>query len=199
MTDRAPSPPPGAPGRLPLLATDRLDTSQRKVYDAIAAGRRADGPFRLLDDEGRLLGPFNALLYGPHIGNAVQQLGAALRFEGTLAARTRELVICAVAVHWSSAYEWYAHSRVALSVGVSQQDLDCMRHGKLPEDLSPAESAALRLAHALLRDRVVDQVDWDAAVRHHENAGAVELAVLVGYYQTLAGLLAAVDVPAPAD
>lgn len=132
-------------GRFPLLAPDALMDAQRAVYDAAAGPPRANGPFVVVDDDGHLAGPFNALLYSPDIGQAVQALGAALRSGGTLSGRTRELVICAVAAELDSDYEWYAHSRVALSVGVC-----------------PAE-----------------------------------LAVLVDYYQTLAGLLATADVLAP--
>ena len=147
----------------------------------------------------RLLGPFNALLYAPGIGDAVQRLGAALRFEGSLPARTRELVGCAVAAHWESGYEWYAHSRMARAAGVSDEELDQVRQGATPAGLAPEDSAALRLAGALLRDRAVDEAGYADAVTRHGEAPGAEIALLVGYYQALAGLLATVDVPAPVD
>lgn len=185
--------------RLPLLHPADLDTVQRSVYDAVAGGPRASAPFRSTDAQGRLLGPFNALLYAPAVGEALQRLGAVLRFEGSLPARTRELVICAVAGYWRSDYEWYAHSRVALGVGVTPDELEVLRHGETPDGLAPAEEAALRLASALLRDRFVDDGVHADAVAHHGQPGVVELCALVGYYQTLAGLLAAMDVPAPTE
>ena len=184
---------------MPLLAPETLDDEQRAVYDAVAGGPRAGGPFRVVDDEGRLVGPFNAMLHAPGIGQAVQQLGAALRFSGRLPARTRELVICAVAAHWDSDYEWYAHSRVASSVGVTPSELASLRDLRAPAGLAPQEAAALGLALALLTDRAVDDDVHAAAQTHHGHAGVVELAVLVGYYQALAGLLATADVPAPLD
>jgi 4-carboxymuconolactone decarboxylase len=184
-------------GRLQLLRRDQLDPAQRALHDAVAGGPRAGGPFLVTDEQGRLLGPFNALLHAPGIGDAVQRLGSALRFEGSLPARTREMVICAVAVHWDSAYEWYAHRRVALTSGVTQGELDQLRQGLVPASLTPAESAGLRLAWALLLDRSVDGGVYADALTHHAEAGVVELTVLVGYYQALGGLLAAFDVPAP--
>jgi 4-carboxymuconolactone decarboxylase len=189
----------GYPGRLPLLAPESLDGEQRAVYDAVAGGPRAGGPFRLVDDEGRLLGPFNAMLYAPAIGQALQSLGAALRFTGRLPPRTRELVICLVGAHWGSEYEWYAHSRVALAVGISATELEALSAGEIPGGLAPAEEAALQLATSLLRDRAVDDDVHAAALEHHGHAGLVELSTLVGYYQTLAGVLATADVPAPGD
>lgn len=186
-------------GRLPLLDPAQLDPGQRALYEAVAGGPRADGPFRITDDDGQLLGPFNALLYSPGIGNAVQALGAALRFEGALPARTRELVICAVAVHWRSDYEWYAHSRVAPAAGLTADQLEQMGRGDVPSGLTPADSAALHLAHALLRERTVDAALYAEAADLHGPSVVVELCILVGYYQALAGVLAAAAVPAPEE
>ena len=185
-------------GRLPLLEPDGLEPEQQDLYAAITHGPRAGGPISVVDGEGRLLGPFNALLHSPGIGAAVERLGAALRFSGAVDARTRELVICAVAAHWRSDYEWYAHSRLGRAVGMSAQDLASVRDARIPEGAAPPEVAALRLAWALLHDRAVPHQVFDEAAGHHGAGGVVELCVLVGYYQLLGGLLAAADIPAPA-
>lgn len=184
-------------GRFPLLDPSQLDEQQQAVYDAVAGPPRANGPFLIADDDGHLAGPFNAMLHSPVIGQALQELGSALRFGGSLAARTRELVICAVAAALNSDYEWYSHSRVAAAAGVSEAELQCLGYGELPRTLSDAEKAALRLASALLAGKGVDDKVHATALRHYGHAGITELSVLVGYYQTLAGLLAAGAVPAP--
>lgn len=184
-------------GRFPLLDPGTLRDDQRAVYDAVAGGPRADGPFLVVDGGGRLAGPFNALLYSPAIGQAVQALGAALRFGGSLPDRTREIIICAVAAEWDSAYEWYAHSRVAALVGINATELETLRTGGIPETLDDAEAAALNLAAALMRTRTVDAALHARVLEHFGHPGVAELALLVGYYQALAGLLAAGDVPAP--
>ena len=186
-------------GRFPLLTPDALTDAQRALYDAVAGPPRANGPFLVVDDEGHLAGPFNALLYSPGIGQAVQALGAALRFGGSLSDRTRELVICAVAAELNSDYEWYAHSRVALSVGISPAELESVRAGQIPDAVGPDERAALSLAISLLRDGVVSAEVHAEVLKYLGHPGVAELAVLVGYYQTLAGLLAAADVHAPLD
>lgn len=188
-----------SPGRLPLLDPANLDPAQRQVYDAIASGPRASGPFSVVDGAGRLLGPFNALLHQPTIGAAVERLGSALRFSGALDARTRELVICAVAARWDSGYEWYAHSRMAREVGICEDELAEVAAGRLPTGLADGESAALRLATGLLHDHAVSAEVYADVVTHHGEPGLVELCAVVGYYQLLAGLLAAVDVAAPDD
>ena len=184
-------------GRLPLLAADGLEPEQQELYDEIARGPRAAGPFSVVDGDGHLLGPFNALLHAPGVGAPVERLGAALRFSGEIDARTRELVICSVAAHWRSDYEWYTHSRMGRSVGVSPAELESVRDGQIPESASSSEVAALRLTLALLRDRTVPVEVYAGVVDHHGATGVVELCALVGYYQLLGGMLAAADIPAP--
>ena len=190
---------PGSPrgGRFPLLAPQELSDQQRDLYGAIAGPPRGNGPFSIVDEAGRLNGPFNALLFSPAIGNAVQALGGVLRFGGSLPDRTRELVICAVAAELDSAYEWYAHSRVATSVGISVTELKTLHDGGLPDTLAADESAALVLTRALLRGTAVGQEIHAAALEHFGHGGITELTVLVGYYRLLAGILAAGEIPVP--
>ncbi|HET7784061.1 carboxymuconolactone decarboxylase family protein [Pseudarthrobacter oxydans] len=190
---------PAAPrgGRFPLLAPPELSDQQRDLYVAIAGPPRGNGPFSIVDEGGCLTGPFNALLYSPAIGSAVQALGAVLRFGGSLPDRTRELVICAVAAELESAYEWYAHSRVATTVGVNATELQKLHDGESPDTLSADEGAALGLALALLRGTAVGEDVHAAALEHFGHSGITELSVLVGYYRLLAGILAAGDVPVP--
>ncbi|MCO4238115.1 carboxymuconolactone decarboxylase family protein [Pseudarthrobacter raffinosi] len=187
----------GLGGRFPLLMPHELSNQQRDLYGVIAGPPRGNGPFSIVDENGRLSGPFNALLYSPAIGNAVQALGAVLRFDGSLPARTRELVICAVAAELESAYEWYAHSLVATTVGINGTELKQLHDGDVPDTLSADESAALSLTRSLLRGTAVDEDVHAAALEHFGHGGITELSVLVGYYRLLAGILAAGDVPVP--
>lgn len=189
----------GRSGRFPLLTPPELSDQQHELYETIAGPPRGNGPFSIVDQSGRLSGPFNALLYSPAIGNAVQALGAVLRFNGSLPDRTRELVICAVAAELESAYEWYAHSRVAAKVGITGTELKLLHDGGVPETLTPDERAALGLTRSLLRDTAVAEDVHAAALEHFGHGGITELSVLVGYYRLLAGILAAGDVPVPPD
>ncbi|MGH3243015.1 MAG: hypothetical protein ACRDNL_21740, partial [Spirillospora sp.] len=101
--------------RLPLLLPGSLSDDQRTVYEAVTGGPRdtgRDAPFRLTDESGCLVGPFNAMLYSPSVGLPLQDLGAALRFRTAFTKREREIATLAVAAHLRSDFEWYAHERV---------------------------------------------------------------------------------------
>ncbi|MDQ4117750.1 MAG: carboxymuconolactone decarboxylase family protein, partial [Actinomycetota bacterium] len=82
--------------RLPGLRPPELDDAQRGVYSAITDGARGHVPTA---PDGSLAGPFNAMVHAPWVGDALQELGAALRTRGRLPARTRELAVLAVAAH----------------------------------------------------------------------------------------------------
>ena len=197
MSDTTDTTRPQDTGRFPLLTPDELSAEQRVVYDAIAGPPRGNGTFTVVYDDGALAGPFNAMLLAPAVGNAVQALGAVLRFEGALDGRLRELVICAISADLDSAYEWYAHSRVAATVGIVEDELEHLRKGGIPPTLSPAERAALDLTRLLLRGATVDDDTHARVLSHFGHAGVAELSLLVGYYRMLAGLLAVGDIPAP--
>ena len=179
--------------RLPRLTPTDLDPEQRALFDTIADSRRTAGT-AVTRPDGSLAGPFNALLYRPEAGDAVQRVGAALRFSGCLPDRLRELAILTVAAAWGSGFEAFAHEPVALAAGATAGQLNDIRHGHEPHGLDDAERAGLSLVRALLRDRRVDGRTHGAAVAALGHARTVELVVLVGYYQLLAGVLEAFDV-----
>jgi 4-carboxymuconolactone decarboxylase len=184
--------------RIGKLEPSSLDDEQRALYDAIAGGRRAQGPqlFRLVDDEGRLEGPFNAFLLQPRLGSALQALGSSVRYDTGLDDRCREIAILAVAAHWRSDFEWYAHEAVARSAGLDDAELAAVRDGRY-DGLTGREAVVARTATALVARGDLDDAEYRAAVEVVGTAGLFELLTLVGYYATLALQLRVFRVPAP--
>jgi len=184
--------------RIPKLDPDSLDDEQSSLYDAIAGGRRAQGPqlFKLADAEGRLEGPFNAFLLQPRLGSALQALGSAVRYDTGLDDRCREIAILVVAAHWQSDFEWYAHEAVARSAGLGDAELAALRAGRHGE-LAGREAAVARTAAALMARGDLDDAEYRSAVGEVGEAGLFELLTLVGYYATLALQLRVFRVPAP--
>jgi 4-carboxymuconolactone decarboxylase len=187
---------PGA--RIPKLPPSALDDEQRSLYDAIAGGRRAQGRqlFRLVDDEGRLEGPFNAFLLQPRLGSALQALGSSVRYDTGLDGRCREIAILVVAAHWRSDFEWYAHEAVGRAAGLDDAELAAVRDGRHGV-LAGRESVVARTAAALLERGDLDDAQYREAVGQIGTEGLFELLTLVGYYATLALQLRVFRVPAP--
>lgn len=187
-------------GRLPWPRPDELDQARRAVYDGIAGGPRAAGPqaFRLTDDEGRLEGPFNAMLVSPGVGMALQDLGAAVRYRTALSDRAREIAILALAALRRSDFEWYAHERVGRRAGLTDGEIAAIRRGDEPPELSGTELAVLRTTVALAAAGDLDDEQFTRAESALGREQLAELVVLVGYYDLLALSLRVWRTPLPA-
>ncbi|AYY14063.1 carboxymuconolactone decarboxylase family protein [Actinobacteria bacterium YIM 96077] len=174
--------------RIPRPTPDELDEQQKRLHAAVTGGDRANGPqlFRLADDDGRLEGPFNAMLLNPAVGDALQRLGAAIRYEGRLSDRCREIAILAVAAHWQSGFEQRAHEPIGAHVGLAATELDSLRNGDPVELDDPDEAAVLRTTRHLLQHLDLDDDAYRAAAEALGHDKLFELTTLIGYYSTLA-------------
>jgi 4-carboxymuconolactone decarboxylase len=183
--------------RLAPLPPGQLDERARAVYDAIAGGARATSrAFPLTTNEGALVGPFNAMLYSPPVGDALQRLGAAIRFESSLPGDLRELAILTVASHRRSDFEWWAHEGVARAAGLSDEAIEALRSGGVPEMTNDA-AVVHALCVEVLRDGEATTTTFDRAREVLGDRGVVELVTLIGYYTTLAMILSVFQVGVP--
>jgi 4-carboxymuconolactone decarboxylase len=152
----------------------------------------------MTDAEGRLQGPFNALLHHPALGMAVQEVSRRLRFDGVLPGRARELVILVVAASQRSDFEWAAHAPIARALGVAEEDVAAIARGIVPELTDPVERAAAVLAGELVATGDVADATWERVQHVLGDAGVVEVSTTVGIYQLIAQQLRVFRVPAPA-
>lgn len=173
--------------RLVPRSPGELSAEQRRLYDNIVSGPRGKGRqhFDLTRADGSLVGPFGAFLLTPRLGEALQELGTAIRFHSTLSARSRELAILTVASHWDSAFERSAHESLGRAAGVTEHELSEVRAGAVPVLADPHESACAHLARAMVAGDV-DDTAWSAHAAVIGPAMVFELSTLVGYYATLA-------------
>jgi 4-carboxymuconolactone decarboxylase len=186
----------GSPPRLDSLTPDQLDSAQAELYGAITGGPRAAdrGRSPITDEAGRLLGPFNAMLYNPALGDPMQGLGAAIRYHTSLDAPTREVAILTVAATLDSEFEWFAHERLARGAGVSDETIARIAAGREPD----GEAALIhRAARELIVDGDLSEARFAEVEERFGVTGCVELVVLIGYYRMLALVLRTFRVSAP--
>ena len=186
--------------RLPGLVPAALSDAQRELYSSIAEGPRAQGPqhFALTAADGSLNGPFNAFLYSPVLGNAIQELGAAVRYSTALTDRTREMAILIVAARWDSDFERHAHESVGRAIGLTEDEIAELGVGRLPVLEDDHERACAELTFALAHGDVND-AEWERLRPILGDATAFELSTLVGYYALLGLQLRAFRVEVPLD
>lgn len=186
------------PARLPLLRPDDLTPAQRALYDKLITGKRATGnrAFPLTDGEGRLQGPFNAMLLNPDLGDALQAVGVAVRYATSLTPRQRELATLTVAASESSPYEWAAHSHLGTTAGLTALQLEAIRT-HAPLDLpDPTEQAVLNAARELTRTGNLSDITFAATRDILGLTILYEVITLVGYYRLLALQLRTLEVTA---
>lgn len=174
--------------RLPTIPREAMSAEQATFADALIKGPR-----------GAVIGPFIALLYAPHLAGPVAALGEGLRFKGTLADPVRELVICVVAAFAANEFEWQTHVPLARKAGVASSTLEQVAARKPPDGLPPDLQCACDFASELMRRHAVGDAVYAGAHTAFGESGVVELAVLVGYFVMVSGLINTAGTPGPAD
>jgi len=177
---------------------EELDPEQQALYDLIVSGPRASqsGSSPFLGPAGELIGPFGPMTIAPAIGEAVQSVGAALRYRSGLSPLVRETSILLVAVARDSGFEWLAHVGLAVQAGLELDQLDEIRAGGLPSGIEGPDGVALRTVAELLAESRLGDEAYARATEALGDRAVAELVWLVGYYSMLALALA---VYAPQD
>ena len=137
-------------GRLPLLDPLTLSAAQKEIYDRINAtfvswSDRIN--FQSATDDGRLIGPFNPILFSPGISASFLDLHDAEEKHTSLSERVRQVVILATGAVWQSEYELYAHSAAARKAGISENAIQILAAGGL-RTTSASRKRSLSATHA---------------------------------------------------
>jgi 4-carboxymuconolactone decarboxylase len=153
---------------------------------------------RLVARRGRIDGMYRSLLNHPELTRQVSDLGTFLRFgSGALPDALRELLILWVARELGAAYEWVKHEPVARKAGVPTAVIEAIRTHHEPPGLDGLQQTALAAAQCVLNRRSIPQAVQDELAAALGLAGVVELVVLCGFYEMIAGVIFAFNVPLP--
>lgn len=191
-------------GRLAPVTFEQLNHDQRALWENITTGPRAnpDRPHGgLAGEDGALVGPFNALFQSPQIGDAVQQLGAALRYGTSLPADLLEVAILTVGGEWRANFEFWAHARLGAAAGIPQAAIDSIRDGQTPQFDDPRHTAVYAFGRELIETKRVSDARYDALKDLVGERGVFEIASVMGYYALVSIALNtfSVDLPPGVD
>lgn len=189
-------------GRLPLLDPTELSETQRKVYglaNSTMVPWAEAAHFQSNTTDGKLIGPFNPVLFAPEMALCFADLQAAEARYTPLSERVRQVVILAVGAVWKADYELYAHSAVARKAGLSDAAIRSLARGRNPEDLSDDERVAQRFVRQLTAEHHVEEPLYRAAEAAFGREGIVAMMFLAGCCQVVCSLLNAFEIPAPAQ
>jgi 4-carboxymuconolactone decarboxylase len=159
----------------PITRKDQLAAAHHAIFDAIAASR------------GAVQGPFTMLLHCPELAGRVAELGAFVRFAGTLDMRVRVLAAMTVARELDAVYVWGAQSAGARRQGVPEATIAAIREkSEELHGIAAADAEIIAFTRALLRRHRVDEASFAALRARFGNEGLIELTGAIGYYAMLA-------------
>ncbi|TKK89589.1 carboxymuconolactone decarboxylase family protein [Herbidospora galbida] len=168
--------------RLPFPAEPT--EAQRAAIERITEGPR-----------GGISGPFVPLLRSPELMTRLQLVGETIRFGGVLDEDLVEVVVLTVARHWDQSYEWAFHHPIALSKGVSPDDVDAIGRAERPSDGRLA--TMWNLVDELQRTKDVSDATYAEAVAVFGEERVVGAIATAGYYTTLAMVMNTARTPPP--
>ena len=111
---------------------------------------------------------------------------------GALSPRDRKLATLAIAAAIENAYEWHHHTGSALTMGITQADIDAIKDGET-YSLAPHDRVVVDLGQAVERQGVTDEL-WAQATAEFDTEQLVQLTVLCAYYGMLGRVQAALQV-----
>jgi len=183
--------------RFAILQPDQMNAEQKKLYETIVAGPRAqtyggEAAQRVLSG-----GPFNAWLRSPELGMRMQAVGAQVRFKSSIPNKLNELAILITAREWTSQYEWYAHHTLAMKAGLDPAIAEDVANGKRPANMKEDEAAVYDFCIQLHRTKKVDDANFKRVKALFGEQGVIDLVGVSGYYSLVSMTLNVAEVPVP--
>jgi 4-carboxymuconolactone decarboxylase len=166
--------------RIPPLPPDRWEGDLKRILEATPAG---------ID---RRLGDNNIFpTFAQHqeLFRAWLPFGGFLLTAGRLSGRDRELLILRTAVNCHSSYEWGQHVRISLDGGIEREAIDRVLEGPEADGWTPHEAALLRAADELHEGSRISDETWATLAETYDSQQLIEVAMVSGHYQMLAGAL----------
>jgi 4-carboxymuconolactone decarboxylase len=139
--------------------------------------------------DGRPLNLFLTLAHHPRLLKRFNVLAGSFFQKSVLPAADRELVILRVAASCGSDYEFEQHARIAIECGLTQDDVETLRDGRVSPDWGERRLALVAFTDALLHDDAVTDAIWDAVPFHERADAMIELTCLIGFYRMVAVFL----------
>jgi alkylhydroperoxidase family enzyme len=166
------------PPRLPPLPEKGRTRRQQEVIDDLVVGPTVN--------------IYTTLARHPDAAAAMVNLGRTLR-GGRLADRHREVLILRTGWNNGCIYEFAQHRRIALSVGMTLDDIRRIQRGPDAAGWDPLEAVLCRAADEL--HHAHELTTWAALADSYDEEELIETVMLIGYYHLVSFALNTFRVP----
>jgi alkylhydroperoxidase/carboxymuconolactone decarboxylase family protein YurZ len=108
---------------------------------------------------------------------------------GKLKQRHRELIILRVAVHMKSWYEWASHVDRGLKAGLSSDEIECVRLGRIASHWDRSDELVLRAINECFDNQKITLETRIAMRAYFSPAELMDLIAIFGAYVTLGTMI----------
>jgi 4-carboxymuconolactone decarboxylase len=157
----------------PITSKDQIAAKDHATFDSIVASR------------GAVQGPFSMFLHSPELAGRLANLGAYVRFEGSLDMRVRVLAAMTAAREFEAVYVWGAQTGGARRLGVPEETIAAIRENH-SRGIPPEDAEIIEFTHQLLRRHRVDEASFKKIQSRFGDDGLIQLTGAIGYYSMLA-------------
>ncbi|MEA2873401.1 MAG: 4-carboxymuconolactone decarboxylase [Hyphomicrobiales bacterium] len=186
-----------AEDRFPIIPPDQMNAEQKKLFETIISGPRAQNYGGDAANHVLKRGPFNAWMRSPEFGLKIQAVGEQIRFKSSIPKHLNEFAILITAREWTSQYEWYAHHALAMKAGLDPKIAEELAAGKRPSNMKEDEAAVYDFCTQLHRSKKVDHATFKRAKALFGEQGVIDLIGVSGYYTAVSMTLNVAEVPVP--
>jgi len=123
------------------------------------------------------------------VADRVQRVGEYVRFQSSIPAALNEMAILITGRFWGAQYEFWAHSRLARTAGLSDAIIAAIAENRRPAVMSDDERIVYEFCTELFRDRAVSDRTFAAAAGRFGEQGVIDLIVATGYYSIVSMVL----------
>ncbi len=127
--------------------------------------------------------------------------GSLLDKASPLSMRQREIVIDRTTAKCGNEYEWGVHiAGFAAHIGMDEAQIHATVHGLASDPAWPPEEGVLiATVDALIDHKKLTDAEWTALKTHYDDAQALEIVQLVGFYHGVSLICGALDLPLEAN
>jgi 4-carboxymuconolactone decarboxylase len=186
-----------AEDRFPIIPPDQMNAEQKKLFETIISGPRAQNYGGDAANHVLKRGPFNAWMRSPEFGLKIQAVGEQIRFKSSIPKHLNEFAILITAREWTSQYEWYAHHALAMKAGLDPKIAEELAAGKRPSNMKEDEATVYDFCTQLHRTKKVDDATFKRAKALFGEQGVIDLIGVSGYYTAVSMTLNVAEVPVP--
>jgi len=161
--------------RLPTIPPSHYTAEQQQAAADFEATRKVP-----------VFGPFEPLLYSPHVMSTARAMGDYLRYKSAIGNTLSELVILMTAHEWRQEYEWSLHYPIAMKAGIRKELADAIAAGRRPTAMSQDEQTVFEFTGELLSKKHVSDATFERAKSRLGMKGVVDMTAIIGYYTFLA-------------